>query len=297
LHATRGFTHLLHVPLTDTRGTFGTLNIGRSSSIPLSSEQIDWAEQVGLVISANLSAQEARDALDAVNANLEERIVERTAALNSSLREKETLLREIHHRVKNNLQIISSLLTMQARRIDDPTTRSTYQEAVQRVRSIAMLHEHLYGIGMFTGVELSIYLREVANFLRGGIAPGTELELVMEPIRVGIETAVPFGLIVTELITNALKYGRPVHSSDDTTPPRVRLELRQSPDGNEILMTVEDNGPGLPDDFDLKAPFSLGMTLIVSLTRQLRGSVRAHHGPGARLEFSIPSDAPDSAPA
>ncbi len=130
------------------------------------------------------------------------------AAVAQSLREKETLLKEIHHRVKNNLQIISSLFMLQVEQMPSPEARQLLEERVQRVRSMALIHQQIYGGDSLERIDLAIYTSQLASSLQNALAPDAGLRLETEPIEVTVEHAVPLGLILNELITNAFKTGR-----------------------------------------------------------------------------------------
>ncbi|MDE3245133.1 MAG: PAS domain S-box protein, partial [Acidobacteriota bacterium] len=176
-------------------------------------------------------------------------------ALRASLREKESLLREIHHRVKNNLQVITSLLRLEAGRSQQPGTRSVLQEMQNRIRSMALLHESLYRSENLEQVDLPAYIKQLTTHLfRSMLAkPGSiQLELELAPVSLPLEQAVPCGLLVNELVSNCLKHGFP-----DGREGKVRIELQALADGQSIRLRVGDTGVGLPADFDEKSASSL----------------------------------------
>ncbi len=213
--------------------------------------------------------------------------VEAEAALTRSLHEKETLLKEIHHRVKNNLQIISSLLMLQSDQMPTPESRLLMQESVYRVRSMALIHQQLYGVESLERIDLGEYARALTSFLQAALAPGTRIDVTTDDVLVTIETAVPIGLILNELLTNAFKYGKP---TDPEAEPEVGVSVRLAGSGDEarIVIAIRDNGPGLPDDFDPELAQSLGLQLVSALTLQLRGRLDLRSDDGARLELSCP---------
>ena len=213
-------------------------------------------------------------------------------AVAQSLQEKETLLKEIHHRVKNNLQIISSLLQLQVDRVPAGEARGALEESVHRVRSMALIHQQLYGAASLERVDLAIYAEQLSEPLRRALAPNARLKLVAPSIEVTVEHAVPFGLTLNELLTNAFKYGIPAEGSPDA-PFDVLLTL-ECEDGL-LHLTVRDRGPGLPAGFEVEQGASLGLLLVRTLTRQLRGTFVAFNDGGAcfRLSFRVrPSASP-----
>ncbi len=223
-------------------------------------------------------------AIIAVRDLTERRRMEATVA--QSLREKETLLKEIHHRVKNNLQIISSLLMLQVEQMPSREAGRLLEESVQRVRSMALIHQQIYGGESLARIDLSTYTSQLAGSLRNALAPDARMTLEADPVEVTVEHAVPLGLILNELITNAFKYGAPKHGE---TRPAVHIRIRAEDAG--LVLEVRDEGPGLPPDFDLATATSLGLTLVDTLTRQLRGELTMSHEGGAvfRLRCSLAS--------
>jgi|GEM_PF-3276888 len=206
-------------------------------------------------------------------------------ALEASLREKKALLREVHHRVKNNLQVITSLLRLEASRTAAAGTKLVLKDMQSRIHSMALLHETLYRTGDFGQIDLSIYLRQLSQHLfRGQSAGGglVRLTLDLAPVQVEIEHAIPCGLIVNELLTNSLKHGFAEGQGGE-----VRLILR--PEGAaEVRVEVADNGAGLPQDFETRRTRSLGMQLVADLARQLGGLFEVGTGPGAAFTVIFP---------
>jgi PAS domain S-box-containing protein len=203
-------------------------------------------------------------------------------ALQSLLDEKVVLLHEVHHRVKNNLQIIMSLLRMEARKSLEPATKMVVKEMLGRIRSMAVLHETIYRTGEFARVDLAPYLRQLATQLfraqneqLGAVALVLELAMV----EVDVDQAIPCGLIVNELATNSLKHGFP-----DGRRGEVRIGLHRAGDG-QVQLQVSDTGVGFSDSFDGRNSNSLGLHLVEDLTRQLRGTLQV--GPGAARMLSF----------
>ena len=210
------------------------------------------------------------------------------AEILSSLHEKEVLLREIHHRVKNNLQIVTSLLDLQAGQVGGEATRQRFEECRNRVRSIALIHEQLYRGHDQTGLDVREYLKLLTEqVLRAHGVAGNRigLELKVGVTHLDVDTAVPCGLIVNELMTNALKYAFP-----DGRTGRIAVSLDR--EGGEVLrLTVGDDGVGFPDDVDFRASPSLGLRLVDSLVTQLRGRLDLEPANGSLFTVTFPAPA------
>jgi PAS domain S-box-containing protein len=189
--------------------------------------------------------------------------------LRTSLKEKEVLLKEVHHRVKNNLQIVSSMLNLQIGQIADEKVMSLFKESQSRVRSIALFHEKLYQSKDLTRVDIAEYLKALATglFATYGVSPD-QIALVfdMEDLPVGVDSAISSGLIINELVSNALK-----HAFPGNTRGEVRIGLHR--DGNVAVLEVSDNGIGFPRDVDYRKPRTLGLNLVSILTEQVRGTI------------------------
>ena len=214
-------------------------------------------------------------------------------ALQERVREREVLLREIHHRVKNNLQIISSLLNLQRDQMPDESTRALLDESVYRVRSMALIHEQLYGVNGLERIDFGTYSRALADSLRQ-IAPSARVVVLTSACPVNIGTAVPLGLILNEFITNALKYGvRPAgqRSASDRLGDDRDIEVGVSIEGDFIRVSVTDAGPGFAAGFDPHKGTGLGLQVVRSLVRQLRGELICDGVGGARFSVMVPVDA------
>jgi PAS domain S-box-containing protein len=187
--------------------------------------------------------------------------------LRESLDEKELLLREVHHRVKNNMQVISSLLAMQSS-AGDPEVQKKLDESQNRIRSIALIHEQLYRSSELSHIDVQSYFETLTSQLLQsfGKSGAVRLELATDPIALDIDQSMACGLIVNELVTNALKYAYPAEKGGV-----IRVSLREHPSGERVL-TVSDDGPGL-NGAKRSGPPSLGMSLVTTLARQLRGRV------------------------
>ena len=199
-------------------------------------------------------------------------ISQRVAAdenLKESIREKEALLREIHHRVKNNLQVMSSLLGLQARTVTQPGARQAFEDSQGRIHSMALLHEVLCGSPSFARIDIADYTRQLAAQRLRAHGAGKRIGLTtdLDEIYLDLETPVPYGIIVNELLTNALRHAFPGERSGE-----IKISLRQEPE-QSIRLRVQDDGVGLPDNFDWQAATSLGFRLVRMLAEQLKGKI------------------------
>lgn len=204
-------------------------------------------------------------------------------ALRISLLEKEALLKETHHRVKNNLALIASLMRIEAGRSSEPETKAALSGMQTRIQSVVLLNETLYKTESYTRVNLSHYLKEIATHVfqahRSNVRD-VRLALDLEPIEVETRQAIPCGLIVNELLTNTLK-----HAFGGGHTGEARVSLHRETDGR-LRLQVSDNGPGLPDDFGSRLRDSLGLQLVKDLARQLVGTLEV--GPGATFTITFP---------
>ena len=194
--------------------------------------------------------------------------------LKASLKEKELLLHEIHHRVKNNLQIISSLLSLQSRYIEDDETLKIFKESQNRVMSLAMIHEKLYKSSNFVQVDFAEYIKDLVDklFYTYKISPNTvQLNINIDNIVFDIETAIPCGLIINELVTNSLKHAFPQIAGGKSRKNEIQIGLYQAQ--GSFVLTVSDNGTGLPENVDFTNTTSLGLQLVNSLAHQLDGNI------------------------
>jgi PAS domain S-box-containing protein len=206
--------------------------------------------------------------------------------LTASLQEKEVLLKEIHHRVKNNLQVICSLLDLQSDYIEDEQTLQMFKDSRARVRSMALIHERLYQAQDLTRINFAEYVRSLTNSLfhsYGTQAVGVTLKVNVEDVLLDIDRAIPCGLIINELVSNALKYGFP-----DGQEGEICIELFSASD--EFTLVVRDNGVGFPQDLDFRKTKTLGLKLVTTLAKQLRGAIELQRNGGTefKLRFAVP---------
>lgn len=242
--------------------------------------------------------KQAEEQLLDLNRELEARVLARTAQLQlanehvraseegirRSLREKEIMLKEIHHRVKNNLQIISSLLSLQSGRYRDQEILRAFDESQRRVRTMAMVHEQLYRSENFASIEFGENLKRITRELVSAYGRvGIQLSLDIEPVTLAIDNAIPCGLIANELLSNALKHAFPGERRGT-----VSISLRMI-DPSHARLVVSDDGVGLPEGKrGGEKPSTLGMTLVTSLAEQIDGSLTCTTGAGCTFSLDIP---------
>jgi two-component sensor histidine kinase len=215
--------------------------------------------------------------------------------LRASLNERDTLLKEIHHRVKNNLQVITSLLSLQSDQISDPRALAMFNDTQSRVRAIVKIHESLYSSADLANIEFEQYTRALVQDLIAfyNIDPARiQLELNTDDIVLDITQAIPLGLILNELVVNCFKHAFPGDHRG-----RVEISLRyldesvgpgQTLDEGKAQLCVKDTGVGMPPDFAFEQTESMGMYLVRILTRQLNGTATLHQTRGTRICVTFP---------
>jgi PAS domain S-box-containing protein len=205
-------------------------------------------------------------------------------SLLESLHEKDVLLKEIHHRVKNNLQIISSLLNLQSGVTDDPTSRAIISETQNRVQSIALMHENLYKNKSLSAIKLDDYVKDMLGRIHQTYDfPGKVVTSSVEisNINIDLKQCLSVGLILNELITNAYKYAF-------INRPRGEIRICANLKNDNLELTVADNGNGLPDGFNIESQSSLGLQLVTILTNQLDGNIKCKNNGGAEFKILFP---------
>jgi PAS domain S-box-containing protein len=213
----------------------------------------------------------AEDELRVAKRNLENVVRERTAALE----QRDLLLREVYHRVKNNLQTVDALLLLQARRIDDPEARQRLTELRGRVYALGLVHQQLMGSDNLKTFDIAPFLEELsANILQSGDYDGVRLTVEASPLDVGLDFAIPMGLLVTELVTNSLKHAFPSGRGD------IWVRLGVEPDG-QVLLSISDNGRG----HDESTGPGLGAGIVRGLVDQLEGAIKVVSDGGLRTEI------------
>lgn len=204
--------------------------------------------------------------------------------LRVALKEKEILLKEIHHRVKNNLQVISSLLSLQSSALKEPQLLHVFRESQQRVRAMALIHEKLYQSHDFAKVDFAEYVRSlVSHLFRVYAAPGgVALQTRVEDVFLRVDTALPCGLILNELVSNALKYAFPGGRAG-TLQIELHADLR-----GQVQLQVKDDGIGFPPGLDFRETDSLGLQLVNTLIEQLHGTIELQSGAGSTFLLTFP---------
>ncbi len=206
--------------------------------------------------------------------------------LRATLDEKSLLLKEVHHRVKNNLQLVSSLLFLQANRVSEPAFKAILQECRGQINSMALIHEDLYRSQDFSSIDFGSYLQSLVKRLRASFPMrGICFAHETESLRLGIDQAIPCGIIVNELCTNAMKHAYP--SGFECPAPEIRIGFKAL-EGNEVSVVVWDNGVGVPEGFALEGASSLGMKIVSSLATQLGGRACVEYQGGTRVELVFP---------
>jgi len=211
------------------------------------------------------------------------------AQIKGQLQEKDVLLKEVHHRVKNNMQVISSLLNLQSRQVRDPAVFEMFKESQRRIRSMALIHERLYQSSDLSRIEFSPYLRNLATHLFHSYQveiTRVQLKIQAEEVHLNINTAIPCGLIVNELISNALKHGFP-----EGRKGKLEIDLSAVPEDGYVIQ-VKDDGVGFPAGLDFRKTETLGMQIVNTLVEQIGGRLELSRGPNTvfRLEFNeLPS--------
>ncbi len=199
--------------------------------------------------------------------------------IKKDLREKETLIKEIHHRVKNNLMVVTSLLGLQSRRISDPKAIEAFKDSINRIYSMAMVHQKLYQSKNLSEVDFKEFISTIARhvYFNYDLSNRVKLELQLESIFLNIEKAVPLGLLLNELITNAMKYAFP-----DGRSGKITISFKII-DQHQCELIFEDDGVGLPPEIDFQTSDSLGLALIRQLTDQIEGTVHLDNENGAKF--------------
>ncbi|HPI14440.1 MAG TPA: histidine kinase dimerization/phosphoacceptor domain -containing protein [Spirochaetota bacterium] len=204
--------------------------------------------------------------------------------LERSLEEKLVMLKEIHHRVKNNLQVISSLLSLQQSRLGDEELDSIFLQCRNRVLAISRVHEQMYQAGDFARVELGVYAKGLtSDLIRGYSRGGMDIKFDMEEVTLDMEKAIPCGLIINELVSNSLR-----HAFSGAERPGLSVSVRHERESGRCVVCVCDNGSGLPAGLDIYSAETMGFTLVRMLLRQLAGSLEIKDGPGAGFRVSFP---------
>lgn len=203
---------------------------------------------------------------------------EKKEIIESSLKEKEILLKEIHHRVKNNLQIVSSLLNLQANRTNSEELKKTINEAKNRISSMALLHQKIYQSGNLSSIDFQAYIEQMVQSMEAGFNTSKKditYTIQTNGIILDIDTSIPLGLIINELLTNSYKY-----AFTDQASGAINIILNKK-NAEDMELHISDNGKGFPPDFDVSTLNSLGLKLVKGLSNQLKGTIRFENNNGA----------------
>ena len=239
-----------------------------------------------LEVNASIINYRGKLAILSINRDISER-KRSEQQIKNSLHEKEILLKEIHHRVKNNLQIVSSLLDLQADTLENSEVIKVFQDSKNRVHSMALVHENLYRFGDLARIDGIAYVNKLVDNLfdtYGDLAENiaSEINIELSSFPVDMDTAIPLGLIITELTTNALKHAFPSYREG-----LIRVTLKSLSPGT-VMLTVSDNGVGLPGEIDLQESKTLGMQLVFLLSQQLKGTITFEKKNGTMVTITFP---------
>lgn len=246
-----------------------------SGKIKNFSREQTYIRKDGNLLSANVTVSLVRDSNDNPNyfVAVFEDITERKeyeSQLEESIKEKEVLLKEVHHRVKNNMQVISSILNLQSSYIDDETALSILRESQDRIKSMSFVHESLYQSKTLSEVNFSEYIQNIARNLfhsYGRPEGGITLDFELEEVYLNLDTSIPCGLIINEVVSNSLKY-----AFEGKEKGNIIIQFSKVSDG-KLKLIISDNGIGIPNNFDIENAESLGLQLVTTLINQIGGEL------------------------
>lgn len=272
----------LTVPIMQAGRVLAVLNLEHTQPATFGVAEQQLAESLAEAIA--LALENAR-LFEAFQIELAKR-QEAQAQISASLDEKVILLKEIHHRVKNNLQIILSLLDLQANQNKDQHILEMFKDSQNRVKSMALIHEQLYQSDDLSRIDFAHYLNSLVSQLRRSYntkAQGVGISLNASAILLTIEAAIPCGLIVNELVSNAFKYAFP---PGHPPPHNITIELDQT-DPNTLALSISDNGVGIPADIDINQTKTLGLRLVKTLVKQIQGNLQVLRNEGTRFVITF----------
>ena len=253
------------------------------------SREQSYIRKDGRLLSANVTVSLVRDSNDNPNyfVAVFEDITERKEyekQLEESIKEKEVLLKEVHHRVKNNMQVISSILNLQSSYISDETALDMLRESQDRIKSMSFVHESLYQSNTLSEVNFAEYIQNIARNLYhsyGRPGGGIGLEFALDDIYLNLDTSIPCGLIINEVVSNSLKYAFQGRESGT-----VKIHFSKESDG-KLKLIVSDDGIGLPKNFDIENAESLGLQLVTTLITQIGGELEIDSSEVTGTSFNI----------
>lgn len=251
------------------------------------SREQTYVRKDGELISANVTVSLVRDANDNPNyfVAVFEDITERKEyekQLEESIKEKEVLLKEVHHRVKNNMQVISSILNLQSSYIEDETALAIIRESQDRIKSMSFVHESLYQSKTLSEVNFAEYIQNIVRNLYhsyGRPEGGIDIQFELEDIYLNLDTSIPCGLIINEVVSNSLKY-----AFQGRQHGLIRIEMGKLSEG-DLKLIISDDGIGLPADFDIETAESLGLQLVTTLVTQISGQLEIDVSKGTKFNI------------
>jgi len=217
--------------------------------------------------------------------SLELEVEEKTKELENLLKEKEILLKETHHRIKNNLQLLASMINLQSNNIEDQHFREMCNVTRQRIINIARIHQGFYESRNYSSIKFNKFIREIVESLLELYIPDDKkikINYEIEEVDLGINYSVNIGLIVNELITNSIK-----HAFNDTSAGKIKIIVKEL--GGSLKLLVEDNGKGIPPDFKIEESNSIGLMLVESLVEQMNGTLEFTGSSGTTIKINIPN--------
>ncbi len=277
----QGIISYVSFPLHYQQSLIGELNFGFNEPLELDNYNNNLIAEISHHISIGV-----------MQLFLEEKLKTAAEEMQASLHEKEVLLKEIHHRVKNNLQVISSMLYLQSRNTDDEKMMAVFKDSQMRVRSLAMVHEKLYQSESMSKINLADYIKSLATAIKSTYKqPGSEINIKfeMEEIFLSVDKAVSIGLITNELITNVYKYAFPSNVYDQNCEKKAIIKATKYND-SKVEIVISDNGIGVDESLNIETNKSLGLKIVTSLVSQLRGKFFIKHKNDTEFRIIIPEE-------
>ena len=265
-------------PLVYQNELIGELNFGFDDKLVIDDDRLNTLIEISHHVSVAV-----------MQIYLEEKLRDHAEEMKQSLEEKETLLKEIHHRVKNNLQVISSLLFLQSRNIKDEASLAIFRDSQMRVRSLALVHEKLYQSNNLSKIDFAEYIKNLVAHIKGSYKISNEQIAIffeLDKIYLPVDKAVPLGLLLNELLSNAFKYAFPENNPTNMTEKFIQIKFTTTAEDKLILM-VSDNGVGISDTYDFETSTSLGLKIVTSLVTQIDGKLRIKNKDNTEFEVEF----------